>query len=55
MSATNGQTLAEFCDWFRTDLVYKAPEQWPDTIAWFLDELLRRFGADPTAATEEDR
>lgn len=39
------QTLEQFVEWFRTDLLYKAPEEWPGRIAWFLDELTRRYGA----------
>lgn len=39
-----GQTLTQFVEWFRTDLVYKAPEEWPSRISWFLDTLVTRYG-----------
>jgi hypothetical protein len=40
------QTLPQFVEWFRTDLVYKAPEDWPANISWFLDTLVQRFGGN---------
>lgn len=39
--------LPEFVDWFRHDLVYKAPEEWPGRISWFLSTLLDRYGNAP--------
>lgn len=37
-------TLAERCAWLRADLAYRAPEQWPGRISWWLDDTERRFG-----------
>jgi len=36
--------LHEFVEWFRNDIAYKAPEQWPGRITWFLDEVKNRYG-----------
>lgn len=38
------QPLKEFVEWFREDLLYKAPEVWPGHVKWFLDELIARYG-----------
>lgn len=46
-------TLHEFVDWFYRDLAYKAPEQWPGRIAWFLGAVKARYPDTP--AREEDR
>ena len=35
--------LHEFVEWFRNDIAYKAPEQWPGRITWFLDEVKERY------------
>lgn len=35
--------LHELVKWFREDLVYKAPELWPDRISWFFNTLERQY------------
>ncbi len=36
--------LNDFVEWFRTDMAYRAPEQWAGRITWFLNELKDRYG-----------
>jgi hypothetical protein len=47
--------LSKFVEWFRTDLVYKAPEEWPGNVAWFLDEVVRRFGSTAPETSEVEQ
>lgn len=35
--------LHEFIEWFREDLVYKAPETWPFHVKRFLDAVEERY------------
>lgn len=52
MSAETSE-LGKFVQWFRNDLVYKAPEVWPGHISWFLAELMDRFDQPHAAAMDE--
>lgn len=35
--------LHEFVEWFREDLLYKAPETWPFHVKRFLDAIQERY------------
>lgn len=35
--------LHEFVDWFREDVLFKAPEEWPAHLRWFLGEVKERY------------
>ncbi len=38
------QTLTDWCNWLRNDLLYRAPETWHEVVPGWLDSTEQRFG-----------